>query len=399
MPCTRFSSRCEFWTEGGEYLRPDCCTSHLKELHFFTGDLLKRNNILHWLDYGSLLGAVRHEELIPWDLDGDWGFLESDVERVRALQREIVAAGYTFDSSNPNVYRINYSRSNTQHMDLYPWRMSANDLLTSDAASESHAFPRRFIEKMTEVRLYGQSFPAPLPVHRFLRQYRYGLDYMVPQRRYCEMVDASDPQQMLRYAAYVRARRHARVERLERNLLLLYDVLAGTPMPGRYWVIGGLLIGWAREGRILPHDARDADFGFLLEDGPQMEASLPSLINAGFQPLYRYTNNDGEVVEYSFTKDGARFDFFAHERRGGYLRYWVFSGAMQVTSQSAEYELAPMEFLGRTWLKPDDHDQYLQSIYGDWMEPNPAYNCMKDDLSIVDRRPWQGSHDWPGTDI
>ncbi|MBV8896025.1 MAG: LicD family protein [Acidobacteriaceae bacterium] len=371
----------------------------MKELHFFTGDLLKRNKILHWLDYGSLLGAVRQQELIPWDSDGDWGFLEGDLDRVRALEPEIVAAGYSFDTSDPSVYRINYSRSNTQHMDLYPWRMGANDLLTNDAAPQSHSFPPRFLDEMTEVRLYGESFPAPARVHQFLRHYRYGADYMVPQRWYTEAVDASNPDQMLRYAAYVRARRHARVERLERNLLLLNDVLAGSPVGGRYWVIGGLLIGWAREGRILPHDARDADFGFLLDHSPHMEASLPSLINAGFQPLYRYTNNDGNVVEYSLAKDGARFDFFAHEPGGGYLRYWVFSGNVQVTSQSAAYGLAPMEFLGRAWLKPDDHDQYLQSIYGDWMEPNPAYNCMKDDLSIVDRRPWHGSYSWPGVDI
>ena len=28
----------------------------------------------------------------------------------------------------------------------------------------------------------------------------------------------------------------------------LNDVLEATPMAGRYWVWGGLLLGWAREG-------------------------------------------------------------------------------------------------------------------------------------------------------
>ena len=57
--CTRESQRCEFWTQGEEYLRPACCTQHLKDLLFYTHDLLRRHGIPHWLDFGAVLGAVR----------------------------------------------------------------------------------------------------------------------------------------------------------------------------------------------------------------------------------------------------------------------------------------------------------------------------------------------------
>ena len=46
----------------------------------------------------------------------------------------------------------------------------------------------------------------------------------------------------------------------EKNLVLLNDVLQSTPLAGRLWVLGGVLIGWAREGRVLAHDSHDADF-------------------------------------------------------------------------------------------------------------------------------------------
>lgn len=51
-------------------------------------EVMERNKIPYWLDFGTLLGAVREGKLIDWDKDGDVGVWIEDLDKMKALEDE-----------------------------------------------------------------------------------------------------------------------------------------------------------------------------------------------------------------------------------------------------------------------------------------------------------------------
>lgn len=69
--------------------------SNLRKYQLFLLDILikfdeicKQNSIEYWLSSGTLLGAVRHGEFIPWDDDIDVELLDEDYEKLKIIFQE-----------------------------------------------------------------------------------------------------------------------------------------------------------------------------------------------------------------------------------------------------------------------------------------------------------------------
>lgn len=56
--------------------------------------LFNENNIVYWIDGGTLLGAIRHQDIIPWDDDGDLAIMESDEVKLLSLKPILYNMGY-----------------------------------------------------------------------------------------------------------------------------------------------------------------------------------------------------------------------------------------------------------------------------------------------------------------
>ncbi|MCQ2051225.1 MAG: LicD family protein [Bacteroidaceae bacterium] len=79
-----------------------CMVEILKEI----GKVCKRHNIAYWLDFGTLLGAVRHQGFIPWDDDADITIFKRDARRLeKFLLAELPERYYVFSRKTDKKYR------------------------------------------------------------------------------------------------------------------------------------------------------------------------------------------------------------------------------------------------------------------------------------------------------
>ncbi len=62
----------------------------MKEMLFFTIDVLEKNGIPYWLTAGTLLGVIRDDDLIPWDYDADLGIPGEYGPKVLSMWRQFL---------------------------------------------------------------------------------------------------------------------------------------------------------------------------------------------------------------------------------------------------------------------------------------------------------------------
>jgi len=94
---------------------PDEIFTHLS----YIDAVLAENNIKHWIMYGTLLGAVRNNDIIPYDYDFDLGANIDDLDAILLLNDKINKDGYTF--IKPTTMCIDYE---TLSKEKPMWRVS-----------------------------------------------------------------------------------------------------------------------------------------------------------------------------------------------------------------------------------------------------------------------------------
>jgi hypothetical protein len=182
--------------------------------------------------------------------------------------------------------------------------------------------------------------------------------------------------------------------RIEEGFRAVVAALNQTPMKGRYWMCGGVMLGYAREGHLLRHDT-DIDFHYWKEDEEQLLSALKTIAGQGFRYTGTLYNNDGIPTQHITKLGKLKIEFFAAWRANGKINWQSYSTrhwnrpARQFLNQVPDFQLENVEFYGVEVAKPADHELYLSALYGDWRTPMPDYAYYIDSKAIVSREPWR----------
>ena len=137
------------------------------ELMNFVDNVCSKHDIEYWMDYGTLLGAVRHEDFVPWDDDLDVGIMREDYNKLaEVMQDELDAnnldnliAGFKIDKHNNKSkrwYQLSYKHPDIKAkfigVDFFPYDYMA-DYDGSDITEKYNEFLKFYYHNPDEYSL------------------------------------------------------------------------------------------------------------------------------------------------------------------------------------------------------------------------------------------------------
>jgi hypothetical protein len=157
---------------------PVCCATHLYNILRDVTEILETHNLKYFISFGTLLGAVRHGGLIPWDTDTDLLIAERDKQKAIKALRENLPAPYVVSEDRDNaivgnIIRVNLSKTNTLHVDLFTYLEEGEEIVFG----YQRRFARKEIFPLQKIAFYDRELFAPHNIEKQLKTF-YGNDYM-----------------------------------------------------------------------------------------------------------------------------------------------------------------------------------------------------------------------------
>ena len=187
--CQKSTARCfgTVYDDMPEYLyqsrwTPPCCLQNLRETARYLFNILDKLRVRYWLEGGSLLGAARYADVIPWDYDVDIGIYQHEISKCSYLleaeklskvgSKFVDSNGYTWEKATEgDFYRVHYSQFNHMHVDIFPF-YERDNIMTKNTWFKSHKqdteFPAHYLKPLGTIDFIGLKASAPNNVREFL---------------------------------------------------------------------------------------------------------------------------------------------------------------------------------------------------------------------------------------
>jgi hypothetical protein len=149
--------------------------------------IMSKTGLVYWLDYGTLLGAYRWGDILPWDHDADISYMGGQSPILIESAPEFERHGMLLKVGQCRIFYENVivdilpwverdgRMIETRHLDYQPGFLKSWD-------ERYDYFPSRWVNPVHEIYLAGDYYNCPNQVEQILRK-RYGnINLIVPHR-------------------------------------------------------------------------------------------------------------------------------------------------------------------------------------------------------------------------
>lgn len=150
------------------------------------------------------------------------------------------------------------------------------------------------------------------------------------------------------------------------------------------FLMSGTLLGYAREGNLLPHD-KDVDIGIIGWENQFTVAE--ALLEAGHfkVDLSQLTGHKRFLLSVHDLRNGMAADIFIFHDKGDHFLHGIdFDMGFTQNFRFSKFDLVEVEFLDERFYVPSDIDRNLSENYGDWRTPATSYVVTVESPALCD---------------
>lgn len=167
-----------------EVVIQDTTRNILRKIAINTIILFNKYNVEYWVDFGTLLGIIRENDIILGDNDIDICILDtkSNHEKMKLVKNDIEKLGFKFTKETWSAYRV---RKSILFADIYINKFDYKNKLYLGAVNNNDNISFDLIGTPKTIIWKKYNLPVKVPenIHEVL-VWRYGNDYMTPKHNF-----------------------------------------------------------------------------------------------------------------------------------------------------------------------------------------------------------------------
>ena len=157
----------------------------LRDLLYHTCLAFNKFEVDYWVDFGSLLGIIRENDIIMFDMDADVCIINHDPEKMKKVDEYLRSKNLRVKKEcNWDAYRGRYNNCFLKlfdaYIDIYMYKTDTINNMYISPIGENCDISMDLIGQPKFYKWRGIDIKVPQHMHKTL-VYRYGEDYNIPK--------------------------------------------------------------------------------------------------------------------------------------------------------------------------------------------------------------------------